>query len=216
VLYVDLASADEPLVYVTDYTFNPDLVELAQRALWALGLDHRIVKIALEGEQRGRAHDLQPGVIYRIKNLQLIRRPGIISAFGCLEGDKQLVIAADDCVKDEVKALLQYAIVKPSTCCWLLMLLDRRKETWKLEIKQVAPSIKSLGNSSATSHLPTPETSETLTLKQVVTSTACLNIFTFITRVCDFYPLNLDQAMFLSCNKCRAMSVRVHLSHVQY
>jgi hypothetical protein len=68
VLYVDLASADEPLVYVTDYTFNPDLIELAQQALWALGLDHQIVKIALEGRHRGRAHNLQPGMIYRIKN----------------------------------------------------------------------------------------------------------------------------------------------------
>ncbi|KAG1848234.1 hypothetical protein F4604DRAFT_1935445 [Suillus subluteus] len=187
VLYVDLASAEEPLVYVTDYTFNPDLVELAQRALWALGLDHRIVKIALEGKQRGRAHDLQPGVIYRIKKLRLIRRPGVIGAFGCLEGDEQLVIAADDCAKDEVKALLQ------------------RKETWKLEMKQVVPSVESPGDFSATSHLPTPETSETLTLKQVVASTACPDLFTFIARVLDFYPLNLDQATFLGCNKCKTV-----------
>ncbi|KAG1758882.1 hypothetical protein EDD22DRAFT_783331 [Suillus occidentalis] len=181
VLFVDLASAEEPQVYVTDYTFNPDLVELAQWALWALGLDRRIVKIALEGGQRGRAHNLQPGLIYRIKNLRLIQRPGVIGAFGCLEGDEQLVIAADDSAKDEVKALLQ------------------RKEIWKLKMQQVAPAI---------SPLPTPETSETLTLKEVVASTTCPNLFTFIARVLDFFPLNLDQATFLGCDKCKTVSRR--------
>lgn len=212
-LFVDLASAEEPQVYVTDYTFNPDLVELAQRTLWAVGLDRRIVKIALEGGQRGSARNLQPGVIYRIKNLRLIQRPGVIGAFGCLEGAEQLVIAADDSAKDEVKALLQYAITGSLTYCWSLILLDRRKETWKLKMQQVAPSVETPCNSP----LPTPETSETLTLKQVVASTTCPNLFTFIARVLDFYPLNLDQATFLACDKCKIVSVPKsrHRFHVQ-
>ncbi|KAG1723165.1 hypothetical protein EDD22DRAFT_790179 [Suillus occidentalis] len=190
VLFIDLASAEEPQVYVTDYTFNPDLIELVPRAPWALGLDRRIVKIALAGGRRASAHNLQPGVIYRIKNLRLIQRPGVIGAFGCLEGDEPLIIAADDCAKDEVKALLQ------------------RKETLKLNTQQVAPFAESPGNSSATSPLPTPETSEILTLKQVVASTTCPSLFTFIARVLDFYPLNLDQATFLGCDKCQKISHR--------
>ncbi|KAG2030233.1 hypothetical protein BDR03DRAFT_1017368 [Suillus americanus] len=138
VLHVDLASAEESLVYVTDYTFNPDLIELVESAPWALGFDRQILKIALEGGQKGRAHDLQPGMMYRIKNLWFIRRPGVNGAFGCLEGDEQLIIVANDYEKDEVKALLQ------------------RKETWKLEMKQVAPLVKSPGDSPPTSYLPTP------------------------------------------------------------
>ncbi|KAG1893695.1 uncharacterized protein F5891DRAFT_962533, partial [Suillus fuscotomentosus] len=187
VLHADLASAEEPLVYVTDYTFNPDLIELAEPASWALGLDRRILKIALEGGQKGRARDLQPGVMYRIKNLRLIRRPGVNGTFGCLKGDEQAIIAADDYEKDEVKALLQ------------------RKETWKLEMKQIAPFVKSPANSPPTSHLPTPEASETLTLLQVITSTACPDTFTFIARVLDFWPLYLDQATFLGCPKCHTV-----------
>ena len=55
--------------------------------------------------------------MYRIKNLRLIRRPGVNGTFGCLKGDEQAIIAADDYEKDEVKALLQYVLAGPLSCC---------------------------------------------------------------------------------------------------
>lgn len=82
-------------------------------------------------------------------------------------------------------------------------------------MKQIALFVKSPGNSPPTSHLPTPETSETLTLLQVITSTACPDTFTFIARVLDFYPLYLDQATFLGCPKCHTVSVDAHRFHVR-
>ncbi|OAX33517.1 hypothetical protein K503DRAFT_700285 [Rhizopogon vinicolor AM-OR11-026] len=182
VLHIDLASAEEPLAYVTDYTFHPALVNPAEQAPWTLGLDRRIVKIVLEGGQKSRARDLQPGATYRIKNLRLIKRTGVSGAFGRLGGDERLIVEAKDHEKDEVKALLQ------------------RKEKWKMEMKRDGLSIESAGN-TPTSHPPAPETSQNLTLKQIMASTTCPNKFTFIAQVTDFYPLLLDNAMFLFCTK---------------
>ncbi|KAG1728642.1 uncharacterized protein EDB91DRAFT_852261 [Suillus paluster] len=187
VLHVDLASVEEPLVYVTDYTFNPDLVNPAEPAPWARGLDRRIVKIVLEGGQTGRAHDLQQGAMYRIKNLRLIKRTGVKGSFGRLGGDERLIIPANDREKEEVKALLQ------------------RKEKWKLEMKRDGVSVESVGNSPTESPPPMAETSRNLTMKQVIASNVCPNTFTFVARVADFYPLDLDQATFLRCTKCKTI-----------
>ncbi|KAG2037353.1 hypothetical protein BDR03DRAFT_957486 [Suillus americanus] len=183
VLHVDLTSAEEPIVYVTDYTFNPDLVNLVEPAPWGPGLERRIVKTVLEGGQRGRARDLQPGAMYRIKNLRLIRRTGVKGAFGRLGGDERLIIAAND-REEEVKALLQ------------------RKEKWKSEMKRDGISIEPAANATAKSRHPTPETSEDLTLKQVIASTVCPNTFTVVARVTDVYPFDLNQATYLRCTKC--------------
>jgi len=111
VLHVDLASAEEPLVYVTDYTFHPALANPAGPAPWALGLDRQIVKIVLEGGQKSKARDLKSGVIYRISNLRLIKKTGLNGAFGRLGGDERLITEVKDCEKEEVKALLQYVSV---------------------------------------------------------------------------------------------------------
>ncbi|KAG0701777.1 hypothetical protein DFH29DRAFT_805870 [Suillus ampliporus] len=186
VLRVDLAFAEEPLVYVTDYTFNPSLVDPAEPAPWALGLDRRIVKIVLEGGQTGRARDLQPGAMYRIKNLRLIRRTGVKGAFGRLGGNERLIIAANDRENEEVKALLQYV----------------RKEKWKLEMKRDGVSIESAGAPPTELRPPIAKTSENLTVKQAIASTVCPNTFTFVARVADFYPFDLHQAAFLLCTKC--------------
>jgi hypothetical protein len=183
VLHVDLASAEEPVIYVTDYTFNPDLFNPADPAPWSLGLNRRIVKIVLEGGQKGRARDLQAGAMYRIKNLRLIKRTGVKGSFGRLGGDERLIIAAND-REEEVQALL------------------RRKEKWKLEMKRDGVSIEPAVNSSAKSRPPTPETSEDLTVKQVIASTVCPNTFTFVARVTDFHPFDLNQATYLRCTKC--------------
>lgn len=112
VLHVDLASAEEPLAYVTDYTFHPTLLNPTEPVPWALGLDRRIIKIVLEGGQKGRARDLQPGAIYRINNLRLIKRTNVNGAFGRLGGDERLIVEAKDHGKEEVEALLQYVLVR--------------------------------------------------------------------------------------------------------
>ncbi|KAG2363432.1 hypothetical protein BDR07DRAFT_1404363 [Suillus spraguei] len=187
VLHVDLASADEPVIYVTDYTFNPNLVNPAEATRWALGLERRIVKIVLEGGQIGMARDLQPGAMYRIKNLRLIKRTDVKGAFGRLGGDERLIIAANDREKDEVQALLL------------------RKEKWKLEMKRDGVSIEPTVNSTAKSRPPTPETSQDLTLKQVVASTVCPNTFTVVARVSDFHPFDLNEATYLRCMKCKTI-----------
>jgi hypothetical protein len=110
-LHVDLASAEGPIFYVTDYTFNHDLLNPREPVPWALGLDRRIVKIVLEDGQKERARDLQPGAMYRIKNLRLIKRPGVKGAFGRLGGDERLIIAVNDHMKNDVQALIQYVLV---------------------------------------------------------------------------------------------------------
>jgi hypothetical protein len=116
VLHVDLTSAEEPLAYVTDYTFHPALASPPSPAPWTLGLDRRVVKVVLEGGQKGRARDLRPGAIYRIKNLRLIRKTGVNGAFGRLGGDERLIIETKDHEKEEVKALLQYVFVGLTIC----------------------------------------------------------------------------------------------------
>jgi hypothetical protein len=121
VLHVDLTSAEEPVVYVTDYTFNPDLFNPTDPAPWGLGLDRRIVKIVLEGGQKGRARDLQAGAMYRIKNLRLINRTGVKGAFGRLGGDERLIIAAND-REEEVQALLGCVSAGLLTFRWSLTL----------------------------------------------------------------------------------------------
>ena len=57
-----------------------------------------------------RARDLQPGTIYRIKNLRLIRRAN--GAFGRLGGDERLIIEVKDREKEGVRALLRYVLVR--------------------------------------------------------------------------------------------------------
>lgn len=109
---------------MTDYTFNPNLFNPAESAPWALGLDRRIVKIVLEGGQKGRARDLQPGAMYRIKNLRLINRTGVKGDFGRLGGDERLIIAADD-RKEDVQALLQYVLAGLLTFYLSLILLQQ-------------------------------------------------------------------------------------------
>lgn len=183
-LHVDPAPGEEPVVYVTDYTFNPNLFNPTESAPWALGLDRRIVKIVLEGGQKGRARDLQPGTMYRIKNLRLINRIGVKGDFGRLGGDERLIIAADDRKKEDVQALLQ------------------RKEKWKLEMKRDGVSVEPVANSATTSRPRTPETFQDLTLKQVIANTVCPSTFTVVARVIDFHPFNLDQATYLRCMKC--------------
>ncbi|KIK44550.1 hypothetical protein CY34DRAFT_802531 [Suillus luteus UH-Slu-Lm8-n1] len=107
-LHVDLASAEGPVFYVTDYTFNHDLLNPREQVSWALGLDRRIVKIVLEDGQKERARDLQPGAMYRIRNLRLIKRAGVNGAFGRLGGDERLIIAVNDLMKNDVQALIQH------------------------------------------------------------------------------------------------------------
>ncbi|KAG2106682.1 uncharacterized protein F5147DRAFT_699529 [Suillus discolor] len=173
-LHVDLAPGEESVVYVTDYTFNPELFNPTEPAPW----------IVLEDGQKGRARDLQPGAMYRIKNLRLITRIGVKGAFGRLGGDERLIIAADDREKEDVQALLQ------------------RKKKWKLEMKRDGVSVEPATNSVTTSRPRTPETFQDLTLKQVIASSVCLNTFTVVARVADFYPFDLDQATYLRCMKC--------------
>lgn len=189
-LHVDLTSAQEPAVYVTDYTFNPDLFNPAESVPWGLGLDRRIVKIVLEGGQKVRVRDLQPGAIYRIKNLRLIQRTGVKGAFGRLGGDERLIIVANDREKEEIQALLQ------------------RKDKWKLEMKRDGVSIEPAINFSAKSRPPTPETSEDVTLEQVIASTVFPNKFSVIARVTDCYPFELNQATYLRCMKCETILQR--------
>lgn len=77
-----------------------------------------------------------------------------------------------------------------------------------MEMKRDGLSIESAGNSPTTSRPPTPETSENLTLKQVVANVTCPNTFTFIARVTDFNPPFLDEATFLWCTKCKTESAQ--------
>ncbi|OJA14548.1 hypothetical protein AZE42_03160, partial [Rhizopogon vesiculosus] len=72
---------------VTDYTFHPALVNPAEPAPWALGLDYRIVKVVL--------------------NMRLIKRTDVNGAFWRLVSDEQLIIEAKDREKEEVRTLLQ-------------------------------------------------------------------------------------------------------------
>ncbi|OJA17277.1 hypothetical protein AZE42_12870 [Rhizopogon vesiculosus] len=85
--------------------------------------------------------------------MRLIKRTGVNGVFWRLGGDERLIIEAEDREKSEVKTLLQ------------------RKKKWKMEIKQEGLSIKSAGHPPTTSRPPAAETSENLTLKQVIAST---------------------------------------------
>ncbi|OAX40360.1 hypothetical protein K503DRAFT_625342 [Rhizopogon vinicolor AM-OR11-026] len=65
-----------------------------------------------------------------------------------------------------------------------------------MEMKREGLSIESAGHPPTTSCLPAPETSENLTLKQVIANTVCSNKLTFVARVTDFISLLLDDATF--------------------
>ena len=86
---------------------------------------------------------------------------------------------------------------------------------WKIEMKREGIPIKSADNSVTECRPSTPETSENLTLKQVIASTVCPNKFTFVARVTDFFPLRLEDATFLRCTKCNTELAQINISLVQ-
>jgi hypothetical protein len=77
-------------------------------------------------------------------------------------------------------------------------------------MKRDGVSIEPVVNSSAKSRPPTPETSEDVTLKQLIASTVCPNKFTVVARVTDCYPFELNQATYLRCMKCETMSAQAN------
>jgi len=80
-----------------------------------------------------------------------------------------------------------------------------------MEMKQNGLPIESALNSPTTSRPLTSETSDSLTLKQVIADVTCPNKFTFVARVTDFNPQFLYDATFLWCTKCKTESAQANI-----
>ncbi|KAH7923468.1 hypothetical protein BV22DRAFT_1068672 [Leucogyrophana mollusca] len=185
-LHVDCNSRDEALLYVTDYTFHPDLPCLpTPTPKWATGLDRRIVKVVLEGGQRKRGEKIQPGSYYTIRNLRLINRSNAKNAYGRLGGDEVLIVATDESTNDDAQALLE------------------RKKGWKRELELEGTIInEEVQDPAPDFSLCTRQSGNSMTIKQIISSDDCPAKFDLIACVNDFYP-SLEDAVVLRCMKCK-------------
>ncbi len=72
VLYISLKDNERAFIYVTDYTFRPDLAPIPATAEWVRDVDpDRIVKIALFQDQAETAKALKAGDIIAVRNVRL-------------------------------------------------------------------------------------------------------------------------------------------------
>ncbi|KAG9318610.1 hypothetical protein JVU11DRAFT_703 [Chiua virens] len=183
-LHIELNSRDGHIMYVTDYTYNPDLPATASTASWAHNLEHRVVKIKLNGTQVDVLLDLRPGAICIIRNMHVKR----LDASGCIQGhlggEDKLIVPLHDLSDHHAQTL------------------QRNKEGWQRE-----NMLNVLASPPNGSH----EESHELLKKSIVVSelhevlaSPAPNVFRVVARAMDFFPFSLADASVLRCTKCKS------------
>lgn len=94
-LHNDLNSPDGHFIYVTDYTYNPDLPTAVSTADCP-NLEHRVLKIKLDDAQAKISSDLRRGSMYIIRNVRIKRSNASRGMHGCVGGEDTLILFLHD------------------------------------------------------------------------------------------------------------------------
>ncbi|KAF8163505.1 hypothetical protein B0H34DRAFT_695665 [Crassisporium funariophilum] len=186
-------------LYVTDYTSHPRLSTTTIGETWSKGLEGYVVKILLSDEQQALAESALVGSFYSIRKLRL-RYSAVDQCFrGFLGGNEKLVSPLHPSRTDNEH----------------LNGLLRRKEMWQRNLIQQQPNSKQ--NIRAVENIPrrinTPvqefQLAERLPstctrIKDIDTEDTRPHKFRFFARAVDFYPLNLEDAFYQQCTRCKA------------
>ncbi|TFK54610.1 hypothetical protein OE88DRAFT_933707 [Heliocybe sulcata] len=179
-------------LYVTDYTSNSSIPR--QDAQWSRGLEDAVLTIRLYNAQAVMAEKLIPGCFCKIRSLQAKR-----SFDGHYEGR----------LGGEGKHIFK---MHAGSSDPLLQELIRRKNDWRNREQDLLanPPVEQRKDDSAGEvaavplvsrpSLPLPEGYSTL--EEVKTSAGCPRKFMVFARIADFYPLALDECLFLRCTRC--------------
>ncbi|CAA7271520.1 unnamed protein product [Cyclocybe aegerita] len=171
-----------PCIYVTDYTSHPQLKNVIINEPWAKSLSGRIVKITLSEEQKEVAESAIIGAFYSIRKLRL-KYSAVEDCFcGFLGGNEKLIVALNPNRTDNEH----------------LNGLLRRKEEWEMiqYQKQDSPvpqhSIAKAEQNSAYTRI-----------KDIPAADAGPRVFRISARVVDYHPLDLQDAFYQFCTKCK-------------
>lgn len=199
---MDLDSKNRSCIYVTDYTPNPRLASATLPGLRAL--QGRIVKILLSGEQQEMGKAISTGFYYCIRKLR-IKYSSLEDCFcGMLGGAEKLVIQlnANNLANEHINGLLRYGID------FLLQFVinscvTRRKETWQRHSNQILP------NERLIDLLPTREQNQSFSfIRDIILADSHTARYSIRARPIDFYPLDLQDAFYQRCAKCKIESVQ--------
>ncbi|PSR77622.1 hypothetical protein PHLCEN_2v7812 [Hermanssonia centrifuga] len=194
VLYISLKDNERAFIYVTDYTFRPDLAPIPATAEWVRDVDpDRIVKIALFQDQAETAKALKAGDIIAVRNVRL--KQGLkAKVTGYLGGSERLIFKLQPNETGNVDCLE----------------LIKRKKEWTRELKlkrEVAARLKSRqpkpvtggGKPKKPAH---DEPREILTIKEVENCTVCPALFRVVARIVAVWPPKIEDFVILHCTKC--------------
>ncbi|KAG8217634.1 hypothetical protein J3R82DRAFT_5787 [Butyriboletus roseoflavus] len=186
-LHFDLNSRDGHFIYVTDYTYNPDLPTTVSTADWAYNLEHRVVKIKLDDTQAKTSLDLRPGSMYIIHNLRIKRLNVSGGMHGCLGGEDTLIVSLHDSSSHRAQAL------------------QRNKEKWQREnMLNVLTTLPNESHGETHGLLGQSSTILDNTTFQEVLARPAPSTFRVLARAMDFFPFSLEDASVLRCTKCES------------
>ncbi|KAF8136492.1 hypothetical protein EV363DRAFT_1319733 [Boletus edulis] len=177
-LHSDLSSRNGHFIYVTDYTFNPNLPATVSTADWAHNLEHRVLKIKLDDVQANNSLGLMPGSMLIIHNLRVKHLDASGGIHGCLGGEDTLILSSHDLSSHSAQTL------------------QRNKERWKRE--------NTLNGSHEEAHGLLRQSSKNLgnTTLQEVLARPAPDVFRVLARAMDFFPFSLEDACVLRCTRC--------------
>ncbi|KAF8205784.1 hypothetical protein K438DRAFT_2014639 [Mycena galopus ATCC 62051] len=183
---VELLHRDESLgaIYVTDYTAHPKIPAINEP--WALGLDGRVLKIALFDEQPAMNQHLVVGQYYTILNLRLQASSTAQEFRGTLGGSGRFIIPINpksSAVGDWKESLIQ------------------RKHQLKQQTESLTEIRPDIAPQRVEVSLP-QKRPNCLSIKEVLASTKCPRTFFVRAKVVDFFPFKLNDSFKRTCANC--------------
>lgn len=173
-----------PSLYVTDYTIRRNLHSQASGAQWALGLEGRVLRIMLHGNQADMSRRVQIGSICRINKLRIKQSQSENQLQGMLGGQERLILSLDPDSEPAIQLKSRKA--------------ELRKAAQVSECQTSAMSFQPESQSRG----PIVKRRSERTILQIKNSKKCPNKFRILARVVDFRPLDLRDAVLFRCKKC--------------
>ncbi|KAJ7735432.1 hypothetical protein B0H14DRAFT_2994827 [Mycena olivaceomarginata] len=188
---VELLHIDESqhTIYVTDYTSHPKMTTIKES--WARGLDGHILKIALFNEQRAMTQHLGVGQYYTILQLRVQTSSTAREFRGTLGGSQRLILPVNP--------------KSSSVESWKQDLIERKNKLNHPE-SQIEPPAQ------VVSDIPPRRVDGSAvqkrnyrSIKQVLESTECPQMFLVRARVVEFFPFQLKDSFKRTCTKCNTL-----------